>query len=282
MKRRTFVKTTSAGLLAGMFFPSSLLAGNPGGYPIGLQLYTLRDEIKNDLEGTLEKIAGIGYDTLEAAGYKDGLFYGLQPEEFKKLVHGFGMKVTSSHLTFADDELPEVLLAHKAAGIDYIVWPWIGQDDRKSIAQYLALAGKFNTIGKLCRENGLHFGYHNHAFEFDPIEEEIPYRILLENTDPDHVFMQLDLYWIIYAGHDPIDWFKKYPGRFKQWHVKDMKAGEEKKMTEVGTGIIDYKKIFDHSTLAGMKSFFMEQDRIEGDAFESIQISYSNLKSMLG
>ena len=282
MKRRTFVKTTSAGLLAGMFFPSSLLAGNPAGYPIGLQLYTLRDEIVKDLGGTLKKIADIGYNTLEAAGYQDGLFYGLQPAEFKKLVEGLGMKVTSSHLTFSDDEVPDVMLAHKDAGIKNLVWPWIGQEDRKSIEQYSLLAAKFNTIGKLCRENGLHFGYHNHAFEFDPIDGKIPYNILLEQTNPDHVFMQLDLYWIIYAGHDPLEWFEKYPGRFHQWHVKDMKAGKEKNMTEVGTGIIDYKKIFDHSAQAGMRSFFMEQDSIDGDPYNSIQTSYSYLKTMLG
>lgn len=282
MKRRTFVKTSSAGLVAGMFFPSWLLAGEPARQDIGLQLYTLRDETSKDLEGTLKKISETGYNTLEAASYQNGLFYGMEPKEFNKLVHSYGMKVTSSHLTFNTDELPETLAAHRAAGIDYLVWPWIGQEERQSIEQYKKLANKFNTIGKVCKENGLHFGYHNHAFEFDIVDGEIPYSILLEHTDPDHVFMQLDLYWIIYAGQDPLEWFKKYPGRFQQWHVKDMKDGKEKKMTEVGTGIIDFKKIFEHSTQAGMKSFFVEQDTIEGDVYESIQTSYSNLKTMLG
>ncbi|HSG68178.1 MAG TPA: sugar phosphate isomerase/epimerase [Bacteroidales bacterium] len=282
MKRRTFVKTTSAGLLAGLIFPSRLLASVPPGQTIGLQLYSLRDEISKDLEGSLQKIAAIGYETVEAAGYSKGKFYGMEPGAFKNLVHKCGLKVTSSHLTFNHEEIPEVLKAHKDAGINYLVWPWIGQDDRQSIDNYKRLAEKFNSIGMICLDNGLRFGYHNHDFEFHAIDGIIPYDILLESTDPKFVFMQLDLYWITYAGLDPVSYFKKYPGRFLQWHVKDMRAGEEKKMTEVGTGIIDYKNLFANSAAAGLKAFFVEQDEIEGDGFESVKISHDNLRVMLG
>ena len=281
MKRRTFVKTASAGMFAGMLMPQNIFAHLPAATNIGLQLYSLRGEIKEDLEGSLKKIADIGYHFLEAAGYSEGKFYGLEPTEFKDLVNKYGMKLISSHLSFNENEISRVLSAHKEAGIKYLVWPWIGKEQRETIENYKDLAKKFNTWGELCKENGLSFGYHNHDFEFYPINGVVPYQVLLESTDPDFVFMQLDLYWIIFAGQDPVEYFEKYPGRFKLWHVKDMKAGADKKMTEVGTGIIDYKKIFEYSSLAGMKEFFVEQDVIEGDGFESVKKSFDFLNSAL-
>ena len=280
MKRRTFVKTASAGVLAGMFMPQQIYAHLPASYNIGLQLYTLRDEIKEDLEGSLKKIAAIGYRHLEAAGYSEGKFYGLEPAKFKALVNKYDMKIISSHLSFNEAEISKVLSAHKEAGIKYLVWPWIGQEQRDSIEKYKELAKKFNTWGELCQENGLRFGYHNHDFEFYPIDGVVPYQVLLESTDPNFVFMEIDLYWIIYAGQDPVEYFEKYPGRFKLWHIKDMKAGDDKQMTEIGTGIIDYKNLFNYSSLAGMKEFFVEQDVIAGDGFESIRKSYDFLNGL--
>ena len=275
MKRRTFIRTTSAGMVAGMLMPTSILANSlPAKHTIGLQLYSLRNEIKDDLPGSLEKISNIGYKNLEAAGYQDGKFYGMNPAVFKSLVEDHGMKLTSSHVTFEKDEISTVLQAHKEAGVKYMVWPWLSNEQRKSLDSYKIVIEKFNTIGELCNQNGLQFGYHNHAFEFTPIEGVIPYDLLLESTDPDFVFMQIDLYWAVYAGIDPIAYFEKYPGRFKLWHVKDMLAGEQKEMTEVGTGVIDYKKIFESASLSGMKEFFVEQDVIRGDGFESVKKSF--------
>jgi sugar phosphate isomerase/epimerase len=280
MKRRTFVKTVSAGMLAGMLMPRQLYANLPVMNNIGLQLYSLRNEVKEDLEGSLQKIGEIGYQNLEAAGYSDGKFYGLEPAEFKTLVQKYGMKIISSHLTFDMKDISAVLNAHKEAGIKYLVWPWIGKEQRESIDKYKELANKFNTIGELCKANNLAFGYHNHDFEFHAINGEIPYNVLLESTNPDFVFMQIDLYWIIYAGHDPVEYFEKYPGRFKLWHVKDMKAGAGKEMTEVGTGIIDYKNLFTYKSQAGMKEFFVEQDVIVGDGFESVKKSFDFLNEI--
>lgn len=277
MERRKFIKTSSAGFLAGMLMPRLAFAGLPAAYPIGLQLYSLRNEISEDLRGSLEKIAAIGYKNVEAAGYSDGKFYGLEPQEFKKLVEKTGMKVNSSHLTFDIADISTVMNAHREAGIKYLVWPWISGDERKTIDDYKSLAEKFNVIGEICQKNGLSFGYHNHDFEFKPINGIIPYDVLLESTRPEHVFMQIDLYWIWYAGKDPVAYFKKYPGRFKLWHVKDMKAGDDKKMTEVGSGIIDYAGLFEHAPLAGMEAFFVEQDIIEGDGFESVKKSFNYL-----
>lgn len=279
MERRKFIQTTSAGILAGMLMPEFVLAGISSKKHIGLQLYSLRDEIAQDLERSLEKIAAIGYKNVEAASYSNGMFYGLKPADFRKLVEKYGMKAISSHATFNDSEIAVAVNAHKEAGIPYIVWPWIGTEERKTIDNYKALAEKFNTIGMICRENDLRFGYHNHDFEFYHIEGQVPYDLLLESTDPAYVFMQIDLYWIIYAGKDPIAFFEKYPGRFALWHVKDMAAGKSKKMTEVGSGVIDYKTLFEYASVSGMKEFFVEQDEIEGDGFESLKKSFNFLNN---
>jgi sugar phosphate isomerase/epimerase len=281
MKRRTFIMKSGAGMLAGMLMPRELFSMPAMNKPVGLQLYSLRDEIGKDLKGSLEKIAGIGYKHLEAAGYRDGKFYGLEPLEFKTIVESLGMKLTSSHLTFKNDEVSQVLKAHQELGVNYMVWPWLNQEQRSSISAYQDVAEKFNTIGKMCNDNGFKFGYHNHDFEFHPTEGKIPYDILLESTDPELVFMQIDLYWIIFAGKDPIAYFEKYPGRFETWHVKDMAEGESKEMTEVGTGIIDYGRIFKYAQTSGMKEFFIEQDVIKGDGFESVKASFDHISSII-
>lgn len=280
MKRRNFIKTTTAGVLASMLMPGSILANVTRFKSVGLQLYSLRNELNENLEESLEKIAAIGYKNLEAAGYSDGSFYGLEPLEFKALVEKYGMKLISSHLTFKSEEVAAVLNAHKEAGIKYLVWPWIGKEDRVSINTYKQLAERLNSFGELCSQNGLKFGYHNHDFEFQVIDGIVPYDILLEYTDPKFVFMEIDLYWITYAGIDPITYFEKYPGRFPLWHVKDMLAGEGKEMTEVGSGIIDYQKLFEYANQAGMKEIFVEQDVIIGDGFESVKKSFDHLNTL--
>jgi sugar phosphate isomerase/epimerase len=279
MKRRNFIKISSAGLLAGMLTPGHILANMIPSNKIGLQLYSLRNEIKEDLEGSLKNISDIGYKNLEAAGYSDGKFYGMDPTDFKTLVEDLGMRLTASHVTFNKDDVAMVLQAHREAGVDYVIWPWLNNEQRASIQSYQEVADKFNAIGKMCEDNGLRFGYHNHDFEFYPIDGIIPYDLLLESTDPKLVCMEIDLYWINYAGKDPLQYFEKYPGRFELWHIKDMAAGEGKEMIEVGSGIIDYPSIFDHATTAGLKEFFVEQDVIKGDGFESVKSSFDFINS---
>ena len=281
MKRRTFIKTTSAGVLAGALMPRSLFAGPLPVKNIGLQLYSLRNEIKQDLEGSLEKISEIGYKNLEAADYSEGRFYGMEPDAFRKLVEKYGMKLTGSHLTFPDDEINTVLKAHMDVGVKYMVWPSIDMEQRKSKKSYLEMAGKFNRIGEMCVGNKIAFGYHNHDYEFNPVDGVVPYDLLLGATDPDLVFMELDLYWIAYAGKDPVHYFEKYPGRFKIWHVKDMAAGEPKKMIEVGDGMIDYPGLFELASLAGLEEIYIEQDEIEGDGFESVKKSFEYVKGII-
>ncbi len=274
MKRRDFIKSTS--LLAGTtFLPFNKLKAS-GGKAIGLQLYTVREDIKKDLVGTLKKVAAIGYKNLELAGYGNGKFYGKSPEEFKKITGDLGMTVKSSHTGVSNERIDKIIDDALELGLEYVVMPSLGRNKRESVDDYKRIADLFNSFGEKFNKAGLKFGYHNHAFEFEKIDGQIPYDILLKNTDKDLVGFEMDLFWIKKGGHDPMEYFRKYPGRFKLWHVKDMDPASGK-FTEVGSGNIDFKTIFVNRDLAGMQYYFVELDRAARPALESIEISFNYL-----
>jgi sugar phosphate isomerase/epimerase len=278
--RRTFIKSTALTALGTAFLPQ-LLKAAPSSPDIGLQLYTVRDAISADLKGTLKKIKRIGYTWLEAAGYEDGLFYGLPPAEFRKMIEGMGMKVVGSHVMFNADKQKEAIAAHAELGVEYVVFPSFPVASRKSKDDFLQAAARLNAIGSACSKAGMKFAYHNHDFEFLKIDDSRGYDLLIQSTEPGLVCFEADIYWMKYAGVDPLAYFDKYPGRFDLWHVKDMKDGPDKGFTEVGTGIIRYDEIFGFSDRSGMKYFFVEQDDCEKDPMESVAISYNNLYSLL-
>lgn len=279
LNRRKFVKTLSAGVAASLVFPGKLMAF-PSTEIIGIQLYTLHQQMKQDAIGTMEQVANIGYNAIETAGYANRKFYGLDPLEFKAITEDMGVMAQSSHagvdLTNIDETIEDTI----QGGMSYLVLPSLDKSKRESIAGYLRVADEFNLMGKKCRDAGLKFAYHNHAFEFEQLDGSIPYDILLENTDPELVSMQLDLYWIIYAGADPIAYFKRFPGRFELFHVKDMSRSASKESTEIGGGTIDFKTIFALKAQAGMKFYYLEQESFEMDPFASIAISYDYLKNL--
>jgi sugar phosphate isomerase/epimerase len=277
--RRTFLKRVSAVSAAALLLPNEILAF-PGEKMIGIQLYTIRDLVNKDFTGTLKTLSEIGYNSLEAAGYADRKFYGYSPKEYEKICLDFGLRPLSSHSGVSLSNADQIIEDTKAAGMDYLVLPWIGEDRRKSADHYKALAEELNQIGEKCKVAGLKFGYHNHAFEFEKKDGQIPYDILLENTEPDLCFMQLDFYWMVYGGFEPLDYFEKYPGRFELWHIKDMAGNEARESTEIGNGIIDFKAIYKKRELAGMKYFFLEQEAFNMDPIESITISYQFLKTL--
>jgi len=217
--RRDFLKTTATVAVGSMIIPS-LYSFMEMKSPYGLILYTVRNEMKKNPIKTLNSVASIGYKVLEAAGYKDGLFYNMKP-------------------------------------------------------------ANYNKFGEIFKKNGVRFAYHNHAYEFKKIDNIIPYDILLQGTQADLVAMEMDLYWITYGGHNPWEYFAKYPGRFELWHVKDMKDKVKKEMTTVGNGIIDFKKIFSLSKESGLKYYFVEQDTaLEHPPLENIKISLDYIKKM--
>ena len=276
--RRDFLKTTAAFTAATLVFPA--FASVQEKKIIGLQLYTVRDKIKLDLKSTLERLAKIGYNSVEAAGYNvaDGTFYGMAPKAFAELVNGLGMPLNSSHTVFEPDTAEKVIADAASTRAKYIIYPFLPEQFRTNLDGWKSTADKFNKLGEIARKNGIQFGYHNHAFEFEKMDGQIPYDILLSHTDPSLVTFEMDLYWVTRGGYNPVDYFKKHKGRFQLWHVKDMVKTEDMFFAPVGSGRIDFASIFAEKQTSGMKYFFVEQDSFkELDPFESVEMSFNYL-----
>lgn len=276
--RRDFLKTTAVFTAATMVYP--MAACSKEKKTIGLQLYTVRDNIQQDLNATLDRLAQIGYNSLEAAGYNasDGTFYGMAPKAFADLVNGLGMPLNSSHTVFELDSAEKVIADAAATGAKYIVYPYLPDQFRTNLDGWKETADKFNKMGEIAKKNGLKFGYHNHAFEFELMEDQIPMDLLISQTDPELVTFELDVYWVTRGGYDPVDYFKKYPGRFELWHIKDMVKTDDMFFAPVGSGRLDFGGIFAAKETAGMKYFFVEQDSFkEIDPMQSAEMSFQYL-----
>lgn len=244
---------------------------------IGLQLYSLRDLMKEAPESTVVAVGEMGYAFVEAAGYSEGMFYGMTPGDFKALVEENGMVFLGSHTgqglpdSASRDATMEwwdkAIAAHKEAGVEYIVQPWMGNEGYESLEGLKAYCEYFNAVGEKCNKAGIRFGYHNHAKEFTTVlDGETVYDFMLQNTDPEKVMFQIDLYWIVEGGKDPVEYFEKYPGRFWLWHVKDEK--------EVGaSGDIDFESIWAHTETAGVEYFIVEQEAYDFPPLESVEKS---------
>lgn len=265
----------------------SLLAQKAFG---GLALYTVREDMSNDPGVVLREVADAGYAYVEAAGYKDGMYYGMKPEAFRKSLEKIGLKPMSTHQPTVTLENADKLISDaKAAGFQYFVIPVPPQghftrdadtNKRHMDGDLKPLADMLNTIGEKCRAQGLQLLYHNHDFEYEKNKQGIvPIEYLLENCDPEYVNFQMDLYWVTKAGADPVAYFNKYPGRFKSWHVKDM--DEEGNFAPVGTGTIDFKRILRERATSGMKYYLVEQDRtFDLEPLEAIKISHKGLVNL--
>jgi len=277
--RRTFLKTMSAATALSIVSPTELFAMKKKKY-IGIQLYTIRERLKKDFVGTMMKVADIGYTSVETAGYNDKKFYGYSPKDFKIFTRDLGLQALSSHANIELKNIDQTIDDTLEAGMEYLVKPWLDSSKYQTIDTYKKLADEFNIIGEKCNASGLRFAYHNHAFEFNEIENQLPYDVLLANTQADLMCMQLDTYWMIYGGYQPLDYFKKYPGRFELFHIKDMDDTPERESTEIGTGIINFQEIFEAQKLSGMKYFFLEQEAFKMDEFKSLAISFNYLKTL--
>lgn len=255
----------------------------PAKKDVGIQLYSVRDDMKTDVKGTVEKVGAMGYTFVETAGYGEGKFYQMEPADFKALVEANGMNFVSSH---TGQDLPDstkwdetmawwdtCIAAHKTAGVSYIVQPWMGKEGYASLAGLKKYCDYFNAVGEKCNAAGIRFGYHNHDAEFKDLEGQVIYDFMLQNTDPAKVMFQLDLYWITVGGKNPIDYFNAYPGRFELWHVKD-KAELGGKDTK-----IDFKPIFENAEKSGMKKFIVEVEEYNFTPIESIQKSLEFLQN---
>jgi sugar phosphate isomerase/epimerase len=275
MKRREFIQTTSlAALGAATLSAFSLIDKRK----IGLQLYSLRDIIPQDPKGVLKKVAGFGYKELEAYSYSDGKIFGLNYKEFTEYVNSLGMRVTSGHygLTKSSSEWERAVSDAKESKQEYMVIPSLSEDDRKD---YKRTCEAINKAGELCNKYGIRLNYHNHDFEFEQYEGQIAYHVMLKELDPKLVGMEMDIYWMHVANQNPLDYFAKYPGRFEQWHVKDMDKTNPKLQVDVGTGRIDFKSIFAKAKQSGLKHFYIEQEEYPVSSIDSIENSIKNVKN---
>ena len=303
--RRDFLKNSGMLALAGLLLPetsNAFLAGTSK-HPMGLQLYTLFNVIDDDVTGTLKKVAAIGYREIESAFSKKGGYYGMNPREFRKTLKESGLSWKSHHVLGAPFKLPagaklptgpdgnpitippmrnlkenhqELVDEAAEGGIPYLVCansPMGTLDEIRSSIEVL------NKAGEACKKAGITLAYHNHDMEFQEVEDLIPYHLLLSQTSPETLKMELDLAWVTKAGFDPVELFNQHPGRFPLWHVKDI-SRDLTTVEPVGNGSIDFKRIFAKAKVAGMKHFFVEHD-MPADPFASITTSFNNLSKIL-
>jgi len=285
--RRSFLKT-SALLSAGVLVAPKLFAYDKK--YIGLQLYTVRDHMAKDPAATLAKVAEIGYNSVET-GYGDGKFYGLDGKAFGALLKQNHLMAPSCHYILGEASAnAQGTILHgwdKAVddaaeiGLKYMVCAWLAPSERGSLDHFKQVADDLNKAGETSKKAGIQLCYHNHDFEFIQENGKYPYQVLLDATDKKLVKMEMDLYWMTKANQDPIATFNANPGRFPLLHLKDMDKTEKRMFTEVGNGIIDFKKILSHSKTAGVKYFFVEQDVCPGDPYDSITQSISYIKKNL-
>jgi sugar phosphate isomerase/epimerase len=246
--------------------------------------------IPQDPKGVLKKVADFGYKELEAYSYSDGKIFGMKYKEFSDYVKGLGMKVTSGHHLLGKSENTKMMKGTvmneweravndaKESGQDFMVVAFLMPDERKD---YKGVCEALNKAGELCKKYGVRLNYHNHEFEFEQFEGQVAYHVMLKELDPKLVGMEMDLYWMHVANQNPIEYFEKYPGRFEQWHVKDMDKTNPKQQVDVGTGRIDFKSIFAKAKQSGLKHFYIEQEAYPVSSIDSIEKSIGNLKKMI-
>jgi sugar phosphate isomerase/epimerase len=291
-KRREFIKLSST-IVSGLALTGigSKLSGCTGSVnaeannqDFGIQLYTLRDDMPKDPKNVLKQLASFGYKQIESYEHdKLGMFWGMKNTEFKKYMDDLGMKLVSSHCDIYKDFERK---AKEAAAIemDYLICPSL--DVNNTLDNFKKAAQKFNERGAICKKNGIRFAYHNHDYSFKPLEGQLPQDLLMKETDQALVDYEMDIYWVVTGGQDPIEWIKKYPNRFKLFHVKDRLKNtpltEKSASTTVGTGSIDFPAILNHANKEGKKFYIVEQERYDGTTpLKAAQEGAAFMKSLL-
>lgn len=266
-QRRNFLKLAGAAgcsLAVNSVFGSGAFAQERAVQPFGLQLYTLREDMPKDPKGILKQVASYGYKQIESFEGQKGIFWGMKNTEFKKYMDDLGMTIISSHCNI-DKDFEQKAAEASAIGMKYLIAPYLGP--QKSLDDYKKAADKFNNRGEICKKAGLRFAYHNHDYTFVPVNGEYPQDVLMKNTDKSLVDYEMDIYWVVTAGQDPLQWFDKHPGRFTLTHVKDRKKGasatEKEASVVVGTGGINFKNILKKGKEKGVVYNIIEQERYD-------------------
>jgi sugar phosphate isomerase/epimerase len=282
MHRRRFFGTVAAAGFGGLVLsacgrPDSVRAAGGAIDRIGLQLYTVRDRMQQDVAATLRTVGEVGYSEVETAG-----LFGHSPAQFRDLLDQAGLVSPAAHVQLNElrDDQEATFATAQTIGQRWLIVPWLEQGMRTPEG-YQRVAAELNQAGAAAAQRGLRVGYHNHEFEFEALAGgRSGYDILLDETDAELVDMELDLYWAVHAGHDPVNLFERHPGRFRLCHVKDMADPQgEMRMVAVGEGDIDFARIFGHAENAGLEHFFVEHDNPD-DSLESIRTSFGNLRQL--
>jgi sugar phosphate isomerase/epimerase len=269
--RRKFMKASAS--MAGLFVMQQMTghwlafaheANAKKGKGFGLQLYSLRDDMPKDPKGVLQQVSDAGYKWIESYEHASlGMFWGMNAMEFKHYIDSLGMTMVSSHCNINTDFEKKAATA-ASIGMKYLICPYLGA--QKSLDDYKRFADQFNKCGEICRKNGLRFAYHNHDYSFRLLGGQYPQDVMMKGTDPSLVDFEMDMYWVVTAGEDPVTWMKKYPNRFTLCHVKD-RTKHAKDLSDsctLGTGMIDYAAIARQASKSGMKYFIVEQEKYAG------------------
>jgi len=290
INRREFIKNSSA-LLAGAALMPSWLELVPK-TELGIQLWSVRDELRKDALGTLKALSKIGFDYVEVFGYNEGKIFGYTATEMKKVVNDLGMTIQSGHFTltakhydkskksFTDDFKRAVEDAQKM-GQRYFINPWMNDEDRnEESVKYLCEL--MNKAGELCKAHNMRFGYHNHAFEFEKkFGNNTMYQAILDNTERRNVVMELDLCWAVRAKQSPAYWFNKYPGRFHLAHMKDLKSQDKDETAIVGEGVVGFRDVIEAQMQSGMRMWIVELEHYKGTSVADVGVSFKNLRKMM-
>jgi sugar phosphate isomerase/epimerase len=262
VSRRRFLQTTGLLTAAGLFSKSDLFAGNAKLKDYGIQLWSVKNALAKDPQGVLKQLASFGYKQIESFEGGKGMFWGMTAADFKKYMDDLGMKIISSHCNIEKDFEQKAADA-ASIGMKYLICPYKGP--QKSIDDFKKIADEFNQKGDICKKNGIRFGYHNHDYSFKAIDGQIPEDVMLANTNADTVDFEMDIYWVVTAGADPVDYMKKYKNRFRLGHVKDRikNATQADASCTLGEGSIDYPSILKQAKANGMEYFIVEQERYD-------------------
>jgi sugar phosphate isomerase/epimerase len=272
--RRHFIKTAGTLAIGSLLLPELSFAAAKIKNP-GLQLYSVREEMLADAKGTLKQLAALGIKQIESARSAKGNYYGLGAKEMKDTCRELGMTLRSGHVAI-DDKWQQTLQQAAESGQEYLICASLPQTGQ-SIDNYKRVAEIFNKSGEECRKAGIKFGYHNHDYEFEKVDGQILYDVLMDNTDPKLVHMELDLGWVVASGIDPLEYFRKYKGRFPLWHLKDMNI-QKKHSTEFGKGALDIAGLLQNQNASGLKYFFIEQEEYAKTPLESIKYNMDYLE----
>ena len=292
LSRRHFLKTSllaSAGVTLGA---AQKFDFSPAPQHIGVQLWSVREDMKKDPAGVLAAVAKMGYREVEPFGFDGKTLFGVANKDFSKLLKDNGLSMPSTHSNLSlknynettkdiTDDTKKTVDAAVSMGLKYFINPYMADTERPELAKLVKM---YNAVGKYCKKAGIRFAYHNHNFEFEQRgpDDRLIMEWLLQEVDPTLMAMEMDIYWVEFAKFNPLDWFRMYPGRWELCHAKDVANTEKRESIEVGDGVVDFKTIFDHSKEAGLQYYIVELENYVSTPMQGIEKARKGLVNVWG